>query len=148
MQTMNWMILRWSQDWRAWIASVPSLFLIGDRFAAATSGYQPFDRQNPLAAVLEQRPLSSAESRAISWLFVLADTIFPALGALVGRGLALRPFVVTLLDWAATLGVALQNGKMAFGIVSNLAFLVAALRLAPRRSTTRGVGSRQSMEER
>jgi hypothetical protein len=125
MQTLNRILLRWSQDWRAWLASVllfalsfQSLFLIGDWFAAATAGYQPFDLQNPLgvADVLAQLPSYTAESRAIYWLFVLADTIFPALGAvpfalllgralltlrpaLAQRGVALVPSVVTLLDW-------------------------------------------------
>jgi hypothetical protein len=185
LQTLNRIILRWSQDWRAWLASVllfalsfQSLFLIGDQFAAATAGYQPFDLQNPLAVatVLEQLPAYSAESRAIYWLFVLADTIFPALGALpftlllgralltlsptlAGRGLALVPFVITLLDWVenvcyvlaielypanvtlwATLGVALKNSKIGFGIVSNLVILVlaliAAIRWAQRRSAS------------
>ena len=187
MQTLNRVILRWSQDWRAWLVSVllfvlsfQLLFLIGDWFAAATAGFQPFDLQNPLvvAAVLEQLPLYSAESRAIYWLFVVADTVFPALGAvpfalllgralltlsptLAGRGLALIPFVVTLLDWVenvcyvlaiqlypadvtlwATLGVGLKNTKIAFGIVSNLVILVfalvAAFRWLQRRRSVRG----------
>jgi hypothetical protein len=125
MQTLNRIILRWSRDWRAWLASVllftlsfQSLFVIGDWFAAATAGYQPFDLQNPLAVatVLEQLPAYTAESRALYWLFVLADTIFPALGALpfalllgralltlsprlAARGLSLIPFVATILDW-------------------------------------------------
>lgn len=195
MQSLNRIILRLSRDWRAWLASVLlfalsfwSLFLIGDRFAAATGGYQPFDLQNPLAvaAVLEQLPVYTAESRAIYWLFVVADTIFPALGALpfalllgrglltlspalAGRGLALAPFVVTLLDWVenacyllaiqlfpadvtlwATLGVGLKSTKIAFGIVSNLVILVLALAAAFRwvqsRRTERG-RARRAMEK-
>ena len=190
MQTLNLVILRWSQDWRAWLASLllftlsfQSLFLIGDWFAAATGAYQPFDLQNPLAvtAVLEQLPAYTAESRAIYWLFVVADTIFPALGGvpfalllgralltlsptLAGRGLALIPFVVTLLDWAenvcyllaielypadvtlwATLGVGLKNSKIGFGIASNLVILVLALiaaaRWVRRRRSVRGAAS-------
>jgi hypothetical protein len=195
-QTLNRIILRWSQDWRAWFASVllfalsfQSLFLIGDQFAAVTAGYQPFDLQNPLAVatVLEQLPAYSAASRAIYWLFVLADTIFPALGvlpfalllgralrtlspALAGRGLALVPFVVTLLDWVenvcyvlaihlypanvtiwATLGVALKNSKIGFGIISNLVILilalVAAVLWARQRSASGGGKAHQSMEK-
>jgi hypothetical protein len=196
MNALNRIILGWSWQWWAWPGSVLlfalsfwSLFVIGDQFAAATAGYQPFDLQNPLTVteMLEQLPLYSAESRAIYWLFVLADTIFPALAALpfalllgralltlhpglAQRGLALVPFIAMLLDWVenicyvlaiqlypadvtlwATLGVALKNTKIGFGVVSNFAILLLALVAAVRWAQlryARGSEARQSPEQR
>lgn len=91
MSRLNRLILSWSRSWwlllgvvLLFVLSFQSLFIIGDWFAAITAGYQPFDLQNPLsvAAVLAQLPSYTSQSRAIYGLFVVADTIFPALGVL------------------------------------------------------------------
>ncbi|CAA9357896.1 MAG: hypothetical protein AVDCRST_MAG93-7468, partial [uncultured Chloroflexia bacterium] len=129
MQRINARIIRWSRNWWAHLAcaiasvlSFQSLLFIGDRFAAVTGGYRPFDLQNPLGRgdIMAQLPTYSATSRNLYWIFIGADMIFPLVGAVPlmlllsrvlqaieepwsaiasNRGLALTPFLLTVLDW-------------------------------------------------
>ena len=148
MQGLNDLIMRWSRGWWRLLAAVVAgllsfelLVLIGERFAAVTGGYRPFDLQNPLSLVemLRQLPRYTAASRTLYWLFIAADMVFPVVAALplalllakalrgvnrawaasaLRRGLALTPFLAAVLDW-------IENG-----------FFVATVALYPREITT------------
>lgn len=129
MQILNARIIRWSRNWwplLAWatatVLSFQSLLYIGERFAAVTSGYRPFDLQNPLSRgdILTQLPAYTTSSRSLYWIFIIADTIFPVVAAMplvlllakvlgaigqlwstliLGRGFALTPLLLAVLDW-------------------------------------------------
>jgi hypothetical protein len=129
MHGLNQRIIRWSRNWWALLAwatasllSLQSLFYIGERFAAVTSGYRPFDLQNPLGRddILAQLPAYTATSRSLYWVFIGADMIFPVVAAMplvlllakalqaigrpwatlaLGRGFALTPLLIAALDW-------------------------------------------------
>ena len=148
MQRLNDLIIRWSRHWWPLLAAAVAglvtfqlLDLIGQRFAAVTGGYQPFDLQNPLSlqAIEEQLPRYTAASRTQYSIFIAADMIFPVAAALplalllaktlrgvdrgwaasaLRRGLALTPFLVAVLDW-------IENG-----------FFVAVVALYPRAIAT------------
>jgi hypothetical protein len=148
MRRLNDLIIRWSRRWWpllaaavAGLVSFQLLVLIGERFAAVTGGYQPFDLQNPLSlqAMQEQLPRYTAASRTLYWIFIAADMVFPVAAALplalllakalrgidrvwaasaLRRGVALMPFLVAVLDW-------IENG-----------FFVATVALHPREITT------------
>ncbi len=113
------------------------LLLIGERFAAVTGGYRPFDLQNPLSlpAIVQQLPRYTEASRRLYWIFIAADIVFPVVAALplalllgkalrgidrewaglaLRRGLALAPLLLAALDW-------IENG-----------FFVATVALYPR----------------
>ncbi|HZG69055.1 MAG TPA: hypothetical protein VEZ12_20145, partial [Herpetosiphonaceae bacterium] len=91
MERLNDLIIRRSHRWWpllatgvAGLASFQLLVLIGERFAAMTGGYRPFDLQNPLALgeMLQQLPRYTQASRTLYWLFIAADMVFPVAAAL------------------------------------------------------------------
>ena len=144
MRSLNDLIIRWSRPWWPLLAAAAAGFgsfqvlrLIGERFAAVTGGYRPFDLQNPLslAEIVEQLPRYTVASRTVYWIFIAADMVFPVVAALplalvlakvlrgIGRpwagrglqhGLALTPLLLAVLDW-------IENG-----------FFVATVALYPR----------------
>ena len=128
MRSLNDLIIRWSRPWWPLLAAAAASFgsfqvlrLIGERFAAVTGGYRPFDLQNPLSfpEMVQQLPRYTEVSRTLYWIFIVADMVFPVVAALplalvlakvlrgIGRpwagrglqhGLALTPLLVVVLD--------------------------------------------------
>jgi len=133
MNRVNTLIRRWSSGWKGLLAvvvatalSLQLLFVIDTWFARATARYSTFDLQTPLslADVREQLPAYTPESRAIYWVFVVADTFFPLFGSLISAlllarvlrylqsrwsrqaldgGWALLPLLPAVMDWIENL---------------------------------------------
>lgn len=64
--------------------SLLALLRIGNSFAAAAGGLQPFDMQNEITAaeVLAQLPAYAGEAGRLYWLFTAVDYVFPLAAAL------------------------------------------------------------------